>query len=380
MCDENKRLTPEEALKIYQKEIKGHFKIFLGYAPGVGKTFAMLSEGNRRLKYGQDVVIGYIETHGRKETEKQIEGLEIIPRKPTTYAKVDMAEMDTDTIILRKPDTVLVDELAHTNVPGSKFKKRYEDVLEILNHGINVVSTVNIQHLESLNDLVSKITGVKVKETIPDHIIDKADEVVVVDLTPEALQNRLKRGNIYELDKIPQSLDNFFRKGNLTALREITLRQIADEVDDDLSEYMKENGIKDNWSVAERIMVCISSSPTSKKLIRRGSRIAKRYRCEWYAVSVNCTSRFAKKSSLKSRQMLNMHQKLASQLGAEIIMLEGKSVSESLAKFAHENHITQIIIGNSQRTSWETFLRGSTINKLLALSKNIDVHVVSTED
>ncbi|MDP4093836.1 MAG: universal stress protein [Bacillota bacterium] len=376
---DNHRLDPEEAIKLCDKEGKGQLKIFIGYAPGVGKTFTMLTEGNRRKKYGQDVVIGYVESHKRAETDAQIGNLEIIPRKKVIYNNVVMEEMDTEAIITRKPDTVLVDELAHTNVPGSKNKKRYQDVEEILCSGIKVVTTLNIQHLESLNDVVQQITGIKVNETIPDYIVQRADEVVVIDLTPDALQNRMKRGKIYDLEKVPQALKNFFRKGNLNALREIALRETAEEVDEDLAEYMKKEGIKDNWRTVERIMVAISPNPFSKKLIRRAARLANRYKCEWHVVSVNCTNRFAKKPNEKDQQILKSHFELAKQLGAETAMLEGKSVSEELANWSYEKHITQIFMGYPKRSKLETILRGSTVNRLIKQLHNVDIHLISDD-
>jgi len=370
------RLTPEEALEIFNKQSKGILKIFLGYAPGVGKTFSMLNEANRRLKYGQDIVIGYLENHGREETEEQVGELEILPRRKILYNGVELEELDVTAVLNRKPKTVLIDELAHTNVPGSKNKKRYEDVLEIMESGINVISTMNIQHLESLNDVMFQITGIKVNETIPDKILQKADEVVVVDLTPDALQNRLRRGNVYSMEKVPQALKNFFRKGNLNALRELVLRQAAEEVDEALDTYMKREGINDNWHTVERVMVCISPSPNAKKLIRRGARIANRYKCEWYVVTVNCTNQFVKKMTDAEHKMIHSHIQLAEQLGAEAVELSGKSVSESLAAYANKKHITQIILGQSSRTKVETFFRGSTINKLIKAVKNVEIHLI----
>lgn len=371
-----KRLTPEEALNICKRRDRGTLKIFLGYAPGVGKTYAMLNEANRRLRYGQDIVIGYVENHGREETDQQIGSLDVLPRRKITYNGVEMSELDVDAVLLRKPETVLIDELAHTNVPGSKNKKRYEDVLEILAQGINVISTLNIQHLESLNDIIYQITGIRVNETLPDQILQQADEVVVVDLTPDALQNRLRRGNIYNPEKVPQALKNFFRKGNLNALRELVLRQAAEDVDEDLDAYMKRERIKDNWHTVERLMVCISSSPNAKKLIRRGARIANRYKCEWYVVSVNSTRMLFSHGSEEDKKMLLSHEQLANQLGAEMIYLSGRSVSETLAAYANEKHITQIIMGQSSRTKVETFFRGSTINKLIKMVRNVEIHLI----
>ena len=379
MDKEYKRLTPEEALKKANEENKGHLKIFLGYAPGVGKTFSMLNEANRRFKRNQDIVVGYLETHNREETIKQIGELEFIPRKKIEYNGIIMEEMNTEAIIKRNPCIVLVDELAHTNVPGSKHEKRYQDVEEILSHGINVLSTVNIQHLESLNDIIEHITGIQVRETIPDSIVANADEVVIVDVTPEALQNRLKRGNIYKLEVAHRALKNFFRRGNLNALRELALRQTAEEVDEELEQYMKDHCITDNWHTVERVMVCISASPHAKKLIRRGARIAKIYKCDWTVVDVNCTNIFAPKPTEENLNILESHRTLAKLLGANVITLTGPSVSHELVKFATEKHVTQIIIGHSNRTKLQTILRGSTVYKLLKQTKDVEVHVIPDE-
>ncbi|MCB2286911.1 universal stress protein [Clostridium algidicarnis] len=375
MSSKFKRLSPEEALEKANSTKRGSLKIFLGYAPGVGKTYSMLNEANRRLFRQEDVVAGCIETHGRVDTIEQIGGLKIIPKKKIEYNGRILEEMDTETIIKLKPDAVLVDELAHTNAPGSKNKKRFEDVEEMLSEGIDVVTTVNIQHLESLNDVIRQITGIKVRETIPDSVVEHADEVVVIDVTPDALQNRLKRGNIYKTE-IDRALKNFFRKGNLNALREIALRQVAEEVDEDLAQYMKEHEIRENWHTAERVMICISSSDSSKKLIRRGARIAKRYKCEWLVVDIICTSIFYAKSNPKDEENLNNNRALAKQLGAEVFTLKGKSVSRELINFALERHITQIIIGNSNRSSLQTMIRGSTVYKILKYTNDIEIHVI----
>ena len=379
MSEEFKRTTPEEALETYSEQKRGHLKIFIGYAPGVGKTYSMLNEAHRRTQRGQDAVIGYIETHHRQETEAMIGDLEIIPRKNFEYNGIAMEEMDTDAVIARKPAIVLVDELAHTNLPGSKYEKRYEDVEKILSNGINVLTTLNIQHLESLNDVIRQITGIKVRETIPDRIVDNADDVVVIDVTPDALRNRLKRGIIYSADKVEQSLKNFFRKGNLTALRELALRQTAEEVDEELEEYMKEHGIKDNWHTVERVMVCISPNPSAKKLIRRGARISRRYKCEWIVVNINSNRLFAPKLNEKYNERILSHFKLAEQLGAEVITLTGKSISKTLSNLASQRHITQIIIGHTSRSIWQTFLRGSTVTKLLRHNKTVEVHVIPND-
>ena len=376
MSDKFKRISPEEALKVVQQESKGHLKIFLGYAPGVGKTFTMLNEANRRLKRGDDIVIGYLESHGRSETDSQISLLETLSRKNIEHNGITMSELDVEAVIIRKPSMVLIDELAHTNVPGSKNNKRYEDVQEILDKGINVLTTLNIQHLESLNDVVKQITGITVRETIPDMVVENADEVVVVDITPDALQNRLKRGDIYKPENVDRALKNFFRKGNLNALREIALRHIAEEVDEELEEYMKEHDIHGNWYTAERVLVCISTNPFSRKLIRRGARISKRYKCEWTVVNVDCTHIFASRPNIRAKELLENHFKLAKQLGAETVRLTGKSVSRELANFASEKHITQIVIGHAKRAVLQTIVRGSTVTKLLRHAKDIEIHVV----
>lgn len=379
MANEFKRITPEEALNIVKREQMGTLKIFIGYAPGVGKTYSMLNEANRFLERGHNVVIGYIESHGRDETERQIGNLNIVPRKKIEYNGVILEEMDTAAIINLHPEVVLVDELAHTNVPGSKYPKRYQDVEEILANGIDVISTLNIQHLESLNDIVKQITGIKVNETIPDRIIEDADEVVVVDLTPDALRSRLRRGEVYKEENVERSLKNFFRKGNLNALRELALRQTAEEVDEDLEEYMREHGIKDLWHTVERVMVCINERPYAKKVIRRGARIARRYKCEWFVIHVDCTNPLAPKLTEAQKNMIESHFKLAEQLGAKVVRISGKSVSAELVNFAAQKHITQIIISHSKRTKWETLLRGSTINKLMKHTKDVEFHVIPTE-
>ncbi|MGG7176500.1 universal stress protein [Clostridium paraputrificum] len=369
------RITPEEALKTCKKESKGILKVFLGYAPGVGKTYTMLNEANRRFNRGEDVVIGYLESHDRKDTISQVKSLPSIPLKKIHYNSMNLSEMDVDAIIAKHPKLVLVDELAHNNAPGSRNKKRYEDVLEILDAGINVYSTVNLQHIESLNDMVRQITGIVVNETIPDKIISDA-EVVVVDITPDALRNRLQRGNIYKNHLIERALKNFFRKGNLAALRELTLRQIADEVDEDLEEYMHNHKIQDNWHTSERIMVSISSNPKSKRLIRVGARLAKKMKCPFYVVYVDCTHNLSPKETPTLVKGLEDSLTLAEKLDATIVNLKGRSVSNELIKFAHEKHITKLIIGHSKRTTIQRLFRGSTINKLLEHAKNIQVIVV----
>ena len=369
------RISPDDALKICSTEEKGKLKIFLGYAPGVGKTYTMLNEANRRYNRGEDVVIGYFESHGRLDTINQIKSLPELPLKEISYNSITFKELNVPLIIERNPKLVLVDELAHTNAPGSKNTKRYEDVIEILNAGINVYATVNIQHLESLNDVISQITGVIVHETIPDSIIATA-EVVVIDIPPDSLRKRLKRGNVYKTDLIQRALKNFFRIGNLNALRELTLRQIADEVDCTLNEYKEIHNIHDNWHTAEKVMVSISSNPKSKRLIRFGARIAKKYKCPLYVVYVNCTHSIYPKDNPEILKSLDENINLAKKFDATIVTLKGKSISSELIKFSKGKNITKLIIGHSKRTRLQKFFRGSTVNKLLEGSKNIEIIVV----
>ncbi|AIY84828.1 sensor protein KdpD [Clostridium baratii] len=369
------RISPDTALKICATEEKGKLKIFLGYAPGVGKTYTMLNEANRRYNRGEDVVIGYFESHGRLDTINQIKSLPELPLKEIHYNSITFKELNVPLIIDRRPKLVLVDELAHTNAPGSKNKKRYEDVIEILNSGINVYATVNIQHLESLNDVITQITGVTINETIPDSIIATA-EVVVIDIPPDSLRKRLKRGNVYKNDLIQRALKNFFRIGNLNALRELTLRQIADEVDCTLNEYKENHNIYDNWHTAEKVMVSISSNPKSKRLIRFGARIAKKYKCPLYVVYVDCTHSIYPKDTPEILKSLNENIDLAKKFDAIVINLKGKSISNELIKFSKEKNITKLIIGHSKRTKLQKFFRGSTVNKLLEGSKNIEIIVV----
>src|ERR1700687_5629427 len=270
-----------------KERTKGLFKLFLGYAPGVGKTYSMLSEGIRRHHRGEDVVIGFVETHGRKGIEELCPQLEAVPRKKIEYKGTVFEEMDVDAILARRPAVVLVDELAHTNIPGSKHRKRYEDIQEILASKIDVISTLNIQHIESIAPVVRSITGITVRETVPDWVPLTASETVMVDLTPEALQNRMKRGDVYSSEKVERSLKNFFRRGNLIALRELALRQVAEQVDRSLESYMEAQDIRKNWAVRERLAVCISSNPSGQYLIARGARMARRMDAELYVVHVD---------------------------------------------------------------------------------------------
>lgn len=370
------RLSPEEALKIYQKEKKGKLKIYMGYAPGVGKTYTMLREANIRVKRGEDIQIGYLEPHDRKATFEQVGILKEIPTLYIEYEGKKYREVDVEKVIERHPKTVLIDELAHTNIAGSKNKKRYEDVLEILDAGINVNTTLNIQHIESLNDIVHTITGIEVRERIPDSIVNLADEVEVIDITSKALEERLKRGEIYKPKIVTSALKNFFRRGNLDALRELALRRIAQEVDNSLMEYMENENIKTNWHTTERVLVSISSSPRANKLIRYGARIAQRYRGEFYVISIEPQGFLKNSFTHEQWKTIEQHEELARNLGAEVYRLKGKNISKKILEFSTEKKITQIVLGHSNRSKIFSFFKGSVINYIIEHSKEAEIRII----
>lgn len=366
---------PEEWLAVASpsQKTKGTFKLFLGYAPGVGKTFSMLSEGIRRHGRGEDVVIGIVETHGRKGIEELSTQLEAVPRRRIEYKGTVFEEMDVDAIIARRPEVALVDELAHTNIPGSKHRKRYEDVQEILAAKIDVISTVNIQHIESIAPVVRNITGVTIRETLPDWVPLTANETVMVDLTPEALQNRMRRGDVYAPQKVEQALENFFRRGNLIALRELALRQVVEQVDRSLEVYMAAKDIQKNWAVRERVAVCVHPSPYAQYLIARAARMARRQDAELYAVHVE-TGRDNNKESQKS---LEANLQFAESLGAKVVQLKGSSVADAIAEFAREKHVTQVIFGRSAVKGWKKYLYLSPAHRFLRESPDVDVHIIT---
>ncbi len=352
---------------------RGKHKIFIGMAPGVGKTFRMLEEGHALKHEGIDVVIGLLETHGRKETVQKAEGLEIVPRLQIPRGELTLTEMDTDAILERSPQLVLVDELAHTNVPGSPREKRYEDVALILGAGFDVYSTMNIQHLESLNDLVARITGVVVRERVPDRILEEADEVVVIDVTPETLQERLLEGKIYAPEKIQQSLDNFFQRRNLIALRELALREVADNIEEGAI-ASSPNGQFCN--IHERVLVCVSTYPNSVQLLRRGARLANYMNAPLYVLFVADPERF-----LTKEESLHVHtcEKLCKEFEGTFIRLSDSNIAKAIAEVAQKYYITQIVIGESQRSRWQMFLKGSLTQKLVRLLKNVDLHIIASE-
>src|SRR6478735_1469398 len=353
---------------------RGTLRIYLGAAAGVGKTFAMLNEGRRRAEYGEDVVVGFVETHGRSKTAEQVAGLEVVPRRRVAYRGATFEELDVDAVLARRPRVALVDELAHTNVPGSSHQKRWEDVEELLSAGIHVISTLNVQHLESLNDVVEQITGVPQRETIPDAVVRRADELQLVDLTPTALRNRLARGDVYPPERIDTALANYFRPGNLSALRELALAWLAERVDEALAEYRARHGIDEPWETRERILVALTGSTDGERLVRRAGRIAQRTKGDLVAVHVIPQDGLAAPSAaLLERQRL-----LVDELGGAYHEVVGADVAEALLEAARSLNVTQIVMGASRRSNWQRITRGSVIGRVIRESGvGIDVHVIS---
>ncbi len=368
--------SPEQWLEEAAPEKKaGIFKIFLGYAPGVGKTYSMLSEGIRRYSRGEDVVVGVVETHGRKGVADLVAKLEVIPREQIEYKGTVFTEMDVDAILARKPAVALIDELAHTNIEGSKHAKRYEDVIELLDAKIDVLSTVNVQHIESLNPLVERITGVHVRETVPDWVVQRAEEIVMSDLTPEALQTRMKRGDIYPLDRAERALGSFFRRGNLIALRELALRQVAQVVDKNLEAHWTREHLEHGVAVCERIAVCISSNPVAQYLIARGGRMAHALDADFYVVYVDSPH----DEGPDNRRSLQENIRFAENLGATVVRLPRGNIAERVAEFAREKHITHVVFGRSAQEGWRKYLYLTVIQKFLRQAPPIDVHIVTQE-
>ena len=368
--------SPEQWLEEAGPQKKqGIFKLFLGYAPGVGKTYNMLSEGIRRYSRGENVVVGVVETHGRRSVAELAAKLESVPRKQIEYKGTAFTEMDVDAILTRKPAVVLVDELAHTNIEGSKHPKRYQDVMELLDAKIDVLSTVNIQHVESLNPLVARITGVHVRETVPDWVIQRAEEIVMSDLTPEALQTRMRRGDIYPIDRAERALGNFFRRGNLIALRELALRQVAQVVDKSLEAHWAREHTEPNVAVHEKIAVCISSNPVAQYLIARGGRMAHGIDADFYVVYVDSPG----DQEGDNRRTLQENIGFAENLGATVVRLKQGNIAERVAEFVREKHITHVIFGRSAQEGWRKYLYLTVIQKFLRLAPPIDVHIVTQE-
>ena len=368
--------TPEEWLeKAAEEKTVGIFKIFLGYAPGVGKTYSMLSEAVRRASRGEDVAAGIIETHGRKGVVELAQQIDCIPRKALEYKGAIFEEMDVDAILARRPDVVLVDELAHTNVAGSRNRKRYEDVLEILAAKIDVLTTVNIQHVESLGPTIQGITGIAVRETVPDWVLERADQVVMADLTPEALQTRMQRGDIYPQERVERALSNFFRRGNLMALRELALRQVARTVDRSLDAYLRRKRFGDHWQVQERVAVCMSANPTAQQLIARGARIAEGIDAELFVLHVSDNEELGP----EERRSLQANVRFAENLSAQVVFLKGKTVASTVADFIREKRITQIIVGRKSAHGFRKYLYYSAIQRLLKGAPQVDVHIITQD-
>jgi two-component system, OmpR family, sensor histidine kinase KdpD len=378
----DQRPSPEALLEAARREERhaGRLKIFVGAAPGVGKTYEMLQQARARKQDGYDIVVGVVETHGRKETQALLEGLEVLPRKHLEYRGQRLEEMDLDAIIARHPQIALVDELAHTNAPGSRHPKRYLDVEELLNHGIDVYSTVNIQHIESLNDVVAQITHVRVRETVPDSVFDRADAIELVDLTPDDLIQRLKEGKVYVPKQAERALEHYFSPGNLTALRELALRRTAERVDEQLLTHMQAHAIPGPWAAGERILVCVSEDPRAAGLVRYAKRIADRLHGPWTALYVE--SRRSLQLNEEERDRIADTLRLAEALGGEAITIPsaGRHIADDVIGYAQANNITQIVIGKSARTRWFEIVHGSVVHDLVRRSGNISVQVIAGDE
>jgi two-component system sensor histidine kinase KdpD len=366
--------TPDEWLAHADPEkTRGTLKLFLGYAPGVGKTYSMLSEAIRRQERGEDIVVGIVETHGRPRTAELVEKMVVMPRRKLDYRGVPFDEMDLDAILERKPQIVLVDELAHTNIEGSRNAKRWQDVQELLDAKIDVISTINVQHIESVAPTVQRVTGVEIRETVPDWVIQQADEVVMADLTPEALQTRMRRGDIYPAARVERALSNFFRRGNLIALRELALQHVSKAVDRTLTSYMDSHHIRDNWAVRERVLVCISSNPRSRYLIARGARIADAVEGELFVLYVE----LERELNDERVRALENNLQFARNLKANIVQVKSKSVPLAAAALVRDKRITQVIFGRSTIHGLRKYFYYYAIQRFLSDVPTVDVHIVT---
>ena len=372
---ESARPSADQLLERLKSETRARLRVYIGAAPGVGKTYSMLRDAVALKARGADIVVGLVETYGRADTQAQLGELELVPKRTIPYKGVELEEMDVDAILARKPQIGLVDELAHTNVPGSRHEKRFQDVLELLDAGISVMTAVNIQHLETLNDLVSRVTGVRVRETVPDTFFDRADEVINVDVTVEELRTRLRQGKIYKPEKVQQALTNFFREGNLSTLRELALRAVADEVGEKAASYRQREGLEPGL-IPERAMVCMSSSASSPRVIRAGARIAGRLGARWYAVYVETPSELPERITAADREQLHRNIALAESLGATIVRVKADRPADGLIAFAQREGITHVVFGQSSRTRLEILMKGSTLNRFLEEVKDAAVQVV----
>jgi len=376
---ETKRPDPDElldrAVSEEERQCQGKLKIFFGAAPGVGKTYAMLGAAQKRREEGVDIVVGVVETHGRKETEALLDGLEILPRRIHSHRGRDIPEFDIDAALARRPSLMIIDELAHTNAPESRHKKRWQDVQELLCAGISVYTTVNVQHIESLNDIVRQITGVIVRETLPDSFLDRADEIELIDLPPDDLLQRLSEGKVYIPEQAEKAMENFFRKGNLIALRELALRRTAEQVEEQMESYRRDAGVRDIWPAAERILVCIGPNPRSIRLIRAARRMAAGLRAEWIAVHVEAPSHI--RPSEEDMKILAEHMRLAESLGAQTATLTGQKASEEILNYARERNVSKIIVGKPTHPRWKDKLLGSLLDQIIRGSGDIEIYVIT---
>ena len=372
---ERDRPTAEQVLAKLHADQHARLRIYIGAAPGVGKTYSMLQDAHALRREGIDVAVGFVETYGRADTDAQIGDLEVIPRRRIEYRGVVLEEMDLDAILQRRPQICVVDELAHTNVPGSRHDKRYQDVLDLLDAGIGVLTAVNIQHLETLNDAVGRVTGVRVRETVPDILLDRADEVVNVDVTVQELRSRLRQGKVYKPEKIEQALSNFFKETNLSTLRELALRAVADEVGDKAASHRQREGLEPAL-IPERVMVCMSSSTDAPRVIRIGARIAGRLGARWYAVYVETPRETPGRIPPGDRDALQRNIALAESLGATVVRVMADRPADGLIEFAKREGITHVIFGQTARTRWEILLKGSTLNRFLEEVRDAAVQVV----
>jgi len=382
----NSASSTSEFISLVRQRPRGRLKVYIGSAAGVGKTYRMLTEARAMHTRGVDVVVGVIETHGRDETAAQLGDLEVVPKRRVEYRGVTLEEMDVDAVIARRPEVVLVDELAHTNVPGSKHRKRWEDVLELLSSGINVITAVNVQHLESLNDVVQQTLAVTVRETVPDWVVAMADQVVNIDLSAEDLRQRLIEGKIYGREKIPTALENFFTEENLTTLRELALREVASSVDRARQDIVRrEEGLLAGKApapkTADRIMVAMASNPPrTATLLRKASRIAGRLNSDWYCVYVQTPSERADRIDATVQRRLVDNIQLAQSMGAEVVKLDGTGVAAAILKFAREKGVSLILVGQSSRSRWHRLRHGSVVAELVNNDDGVDVQVVAFDE
>jgi len=378
MSENGNRPSPESLLAKLNQGEEAKLRIYIGAAPGVGKTYKMLEDAHLLKKQGMDIVVAVVETHGRADTRAMIGDLECVPLRHIEYRGVTLKEMDVEAVIARRPAVAIVDELAHTNVPGSKNSKRYQDVLDLLSAGISVITAVNIQHLESLNDVVNRTTGVRVRETVPDHFLRRADEVVNVDVSVETLRTRLRQGKIYDVVKIEQSLNNFFRKGNLSTLRELALRQVATDQATKSHDYREREGLE-QAVIPEKVMVAMASRGSAKKLLRVGSRIAGRLASDWYAVYVETPGEELGRIKPQDYAALQENIRFAEELGAKVVKLKSRQVADALIEFARREGITHVVFGQTSRSRWDILIHGSVINRFLGEVRDATVQVVPLE-